>query len=80
MNRVVMIRTSLLVEVRDLDNTTANSQGEVLAKAVRADENSNWHWGFKSNDGKMRPGGTVNADIPEVVQRKVILGIMKEFV
>lgn len=80
MNRVVLIRTGLVIEVRDLDNTVKNSDGEVMAKAVRPDDHSNWHWGFKGDDGKMYPGGVVYSGMPEVMQRKVILAIMKEFV
>lgn len=56
-----------------------NDFGEVVAKAVRADTNSAWHFGTLI-DGKMVNLGELYPHGPEVTQRKLVLAIIYRLV
>ncbi|AVD99677.1 hypothetical protein HWB51_gp059 [Mycobacterium phage Cuke] len=67
----VQIRNALLVEA------IHDRSGEVVGKAVRGTTESTWYIG-RIIKGKMTQVATVEPHLPEVMQRKIILAIMKE--
>lgn len=69
---MIIVRRSTLVEV-------VNQNGEIVAKAVRADTNSSWIVG-RVIEGRISPVAEVHSHVPEVLGRKLVIAMLKEFV
>jgi hypothetical protein len=65
------------MRVAEMIKITTRSKLLVEDKAVRADDESSWHFGMLVKN-KMTNVGELYPYIPEVLRRKVVLAVVKE--
>lgn len=70
---MICIRRNTLIEV-------INENGDVVAKALRGSVYSPWIVGPVGENGQINAVAEINGFVPEVLGRKLVIAMLKEFV